>query len=153
MLLSLGSSRPGARRRRNNEICPVKCFVDQKNQLGLMREVAGSTIVETRPVKHCDVRFDFCLINFLYQYHRAGKRDRCFYNIHDWWHLMTDYAVWILWSMILKPKHWLLLLTGGNVCRKACSKMPWYLKEPGMSSGRSLCTRSLASLSSLANSA
>ena len=54
---------------------------------------------------------------------------------------------------ILKPKHWLLLLTGGNVCWKACSKKPWYLKEPGMSSGRSLCTRSLASLSSLTNSA
>ena len=50
---------------------------------------------------------------------------------------------------ILKPKHWLLLLTGGKVSRKSCSKKPWYLKEPGMSSGRSLCTRSLGSLSSL----
>ena len=55
--------------------------------------------------------------------------------------------------IILKPKHWLLLLTGGNVCRKAFSKKPWYLEEPGVFSGRSLCTRSLASLSGLANSA
>ena len=41
----------------------------------------------------------------------------------------------------LNSKHWLLLLIGGNVCRKACPKKLWYLNEPGMSSGLSLCTR------------
>ena len=45
---------------------------------------------------------------------------------------------------VFKPKHWLLLLTGGKVSRKACSKKPWYSKEPGMFCFRALALHSVA---------
>ena len=43
-------------------------------------------------------------------------------------------------QIILEQKHWLLILTGGNDCRKECSKEPRYLKKPGVTFGRTLCT-------------
>ena len=52
LTLSLGSSRAGARKRRNDILCPVKCFVDQE-QFGMMRDVDGSITPELNP-GNCD---------------------------------------------------------------------------------------------------
>ena len=38
--------------------------------------------------------------------------------------LEYSYLLFKYLILVLKLKHWLLLLTGGNVCRKACSKKP-----------------------------